>query len=413
MKYLIIDTNLAIDHALTLAAIGHKVYYYVDARSPYPCLEDTISGYGFSIIEKIDDFGAVLDEADCVLISDVGYGFLADYLRSEGKAVFCSDARSQKLELDRIWAKKLMQKLDILTPEYTVVEGIENLRKYIKQNPGKHFIKLNTFRGNIESFSVDSLEELDMMLANANFGVMGDIINFCIEKECDGVEVGADIYFNGQDFILPYLYTIEIKGAGNIAKYTNNTSHPIFKTFLKLKNFLSQNGYHGNISVEGFLNSNGEYRVIDWTCRLPFPGSAIFCKAIENYDEVVYKVASGKSVEPILRYPYWVQVGIYAGDSEKWRKLHFPLEVLPFIGFRRVVKKSNDYYYVPGDSLVCTLTGFGYDLEMAMNTAIDAASKVSIFDVDIPMGIVSIFKPILKKLKEEVGDASFDEGKEE
>jgi hypothetical protein len=403
-NFLVIDTNIGIDHALALGKLGHKVYYCIDCREPYPRMQSTISGRGFSEIKKINDYGKVLYDVDCVIFTDVGYGNLADWLRNDFP-VLGADRISQYLELDRIYAKRIMEEYEIATPKYQIIKGVKKLREFIQDNPEKKFfIKINEFRGNIETFSVSSVEELDLMLGNAGFGPFGDVVEFCVEEASPGVEIGADIFFNGEEFLQPHLYTIEVKGMGNIARYVEDSVF-MEQVFNRIQPYLVENGYHGNISVEGFLDEDGIFRVIDWTTRFPFPGSAIFSRAIKNYDEVLWCTASGEHTSLVIEEPFWVEMGIYTSD-QIWKEIHFPAEYYPHIGFRRVVKKDDRFIYVPGDSLVCTISTGGYSLREAMNACLNVAKEVSVFTADSPVGMKQMFMEIVEELNK-IGDKTF------
>jgi hypothetical protein len=191
---------------------------------------------------------------------------------------------------------------------------------------------------------------------------------------------------------------------GNIARYVEDSVF-MEQVFNRIQPYLVKNGYHGNISVEGFLDEDGIFRVIDWTTRFPFPGSAIFPRAIKNYDEVLWCTANGKHTSLVIEEPFWVEMGIYTSD-QIWKEIHFPAEYYPHIGFRRVVKKDGRFIYVPGDSLVCTISTGGYSLREAMNACLAVAKEVSVFASDSPIGMKQMFMEIVEELNK-IGDKTF------
>jgi len=259
---LIIDTNLGLEHARGLGR-RDKVYYYVDARNPYPRMQDTISGWGFEEIEKIDDIGEVLGEVDYVVFCDVGYGALADKMREAGLSVWGASEKGEQLEIDRIYGRRISQMLGIGVPDAEIVKGVDGVIEYMRNHRGqRHFVKLSFFRGSIETFSVKYEDEARMMLSQANFGIMQDEIDFVVEKEMKGVEIGADFWITDEGFCDTHFFTIEFKGMGCIGKFVKDS---LFKEqFMdKLEDWLIKTGYRGNISIEGFWDGK-EFRAMDY-----------------------------------------------------------------------------------------------------------------------------------------------------
>jgi len=261
-----------------------------------------------------------------------------------------------------------------------------------------HFIKLNKFRGNIETFGVDNAEEAEVMLNQAGFGPYSDMVEFVVQKACEGVEIGIDVFFNGEDFVRPYFYTIEVKGAGTVGKWVEESLWD--EVFLdKIRDFLRDTGYHGNISLEGFWDGK-EFRAIDPCARLPFPNSAIFPKFIKNYPEVVRKVASGEDVKNIVDKKYHCQVGVYSDVIDIWRKLKIDDKYKDFVGFRRAVKVNDEIWIVPGDGMIATALGEGDTYEEAISNAMETAKHVSGYSLYYIVHLDLDFKEKIEKLNE-------------
>lgn len=146
MKVLVIDTNLSLEHSRRIGR-DTTCYYTIICGNPYPTLEETIGGYGFEEIIKVDDWGDVINEVEVVVFADVGFGGMADFLRKEGKFVFGADKKSENLELDRIYMRRTFEKLGIPIAEGKVVKGIDNVCKYIEQAKTKCYVKVNRLRG--------------------------------------------------------------------------------------------------------------------------------------------------------------------------------------------------------------------------------------------------------------------------
>lgn len=207
---LTIDTNLGLSHALALGRADEKVYYSVAGISAYPNIEENISGYGFKEIIKENDWAKVVKDCDTIIFLDSGYGSLVDTFREAKYNVWGSPAIVEQLEFDRIYFREVMKKLGIKTVDAEVVHGIDEVIDYLKKNKGKFYIKLNKYRGNVETFGTDSVGEA-VTLLYPSFPVMGDELDFIIEKESEGIEIGADCFFNGKRFLKKYFFTFEKK----------------------------------------------------------------------------------------------------------------------------------------------------------------------------------------------------------
>lgn len=377
---LVIDTNLGLEHALGIAKSGkYKVYYAIINGDPYPKLEDEISGYGFNTITKISDFGKALDKVSTVVIIDSGFGYLADWLRSKGYNVISADHKTERLELDRVYVRKVLSELGIDIPPGQVVKGIDGVIQAVKNAKGKVFIKVSRYRGGVETFGTDDPYEAEFMLTQGGFRIVGDSVYFVVEQELNGVEIGIDTWFNGETFIPIVAETIEIKGVGNATKFTHINDSVWKDVLLKLEPFLRKNGYVGMFCLEGFYNGNTIY-VTDVTPRFPFICSYAYPKVITNYGDFMVNLAKGEIPLPEIENIYSVQIGVYTDMPNKWKIIDYNGNDIDWIAFRRVIKKNGKYWFVPGDPLVAAGISSSNDLNQAVTDAIKRAKNISVIE---------------------------------
>lgn len=263
----IIDTNLAIDHAIALSS-RFRVLYWLANVGAFPVLQDQISGDGFKEITKVEDIGHVLENSDFILITDCYFGRLADYLRSQGVPVFGAPYEWTRIENDRVYGWKRLKEMGVGVPNGVILRGIDAVRKYIKENEREgrvFYLKVSKYRGNRETGGgvLNEVEAL-VSLSQAGFGPYLDDLEILVQEKCPGEEIGFDCFVNGKDFIRPFLYTIEIKGEGTLGVWTekNGIEDHIFK---KIKQSLVDTDYRGNISMEFFWDGSRVY-VHDPTC---------------------------------------------------------------------------------------------------------------------------------------------------
>ena len=384
-SFLVYDTGLALDHALRLGRSG-RCYYFVEYRTRYPRIEDYITGYGFDSIVKILDWGEVLDMVDTILMVDVGFGALNQILRKAGKYVFGSSPKGDMLELDRVYMIKVMRELGINTPNVQIFTGVDNLLDHVVDGK-KQFLKLNIFRGNLETCPVYSRKEARVYLEQANFGAVESELQFLLTDPVEGVEIGVDCFFNGKEFIRPYNWGNEVKGTGGqINKVVDNS---IWDSVLdKIEPWLAETGYRGNISFEGIFDGSDIY-VIDVTSRLFFPGSSIYPRFIENYAEVIAGVARGEYVEPEWENPYNCLLTAYRSDYNVWTRLVIDDAVSGNVAYPRgAVYVDGEIWIAPGDPIVATIMGGGNTLDEAFRILYESCKGVSAVETTIAVEAV-------------------------
>jgi hypothetical protein len=106
-----------------------------------------------------------------------------------------------------------------------------------------------------------------------------------------------------------------------------------------------------------------------------------------NYSEVVYGLATGTKVNPVIKGKYWAAV---AGDSsvadKRWLNVTVPKELRQWVKFRMAVKKNNEYYACPGFTSICTILGSGNTPDEAINQVRERSKEIKAtglsFDVD-------------------------------
>jgi hypothetical protein len=108
------------------------------------------------------------------------------------------------------------------------------------------------------------------------------------------------------------------------------------------------------------------------------PGtSAIQCELFENYSEVVYGLATGEKIKPIIKHKYSAALPMNSEEgSKEWVNVGFPADMRQWIKLRMAVKKGNDYYMVPGFESTGCVIGFGETVEEAINVVKERSKEV-------------------------------------
>jgi hypothetical protein len=374
LKFLFIDCGgMHVDTARKLGLEGHEVYYYCSFLSAYPKFEDFGPGVGVPEIKKIYDWASVIDKVDCTIFPDVGMGDRADWLRQKGYVVFGAGL-GEILENDRPYSTEIMKKLGMHYPKTYVAKGVDEALKMLGQlfgpkhetnqnATGKFFIKFNRFRGSVESFPAASMDEAEFFFnaVKVSLGPFSNEIPITIQETVPGVECGADLFFNGEKFVMPGMMGFE--SGGNYIGYITDDMG-IYKNDLdRIAKYLRSVNYRGAFSFECFYDGENTYW-IDHTCRYPMPLGLMYSCFIQDYGKFLLDIATGQAE----KFP--VELGSYLScmevKSEEALSRFIPLKGGSNTRFMRYMMNQGKMYSVPGISslgVVCAQAQRFNDIE--------------------------------------------------
>jgi hypothetical protein len=75
-------------------------------------------------------------------------------------------------------------------------------------------------------------------------------------------------------------------------------------------------------------------------------------------------------------YDYASQITVATDDDKLFRAIRFPKELKPQVGFRRCAFKEDDYWFVPGDTVVATALGQGDTYQASLDSAGRVAREI-------------------------------------
>jgi phosphoribosylamine--glycine ligase len=315
LKIVFVDNRLALDHALRLAKEGHDVYYFHEWRYRYGRAEDLI-GIGLHdrliVVPEIWDY---VDDADLVVIADVGYGGLGGYLRGLGLPVFGGNEFGDSLENSRLYAASVMDSIGVKHPEYHEAIGVEQLMDLAERLDYDFFLKVDMLRGNMETARITSREKLLAVLNDAKFGPFQSNMRFICSEPVEGVELGVDAWFNGREFIYPTHWGNEIKGTG--CCFGKWVEESVWDDVLDRFENVLRGRYWGTISFEAIYDGEELY-VLDVTSRFAKPAGALQYFSVDDYGDLLLSAAAGDDVELRPKAKYTAQISLDFPDTEKW-----------------------------------------------------------------------------------------------
>jgi hypothetical protein len=382
-KVVAIDTGIGWEHARAFAEKGWDVVIHRPTiSSSFPILKYVIQGYGFEGI-RIGDLWTELmrpDGVDLVMILDLPTGRLGDYLRQELNIPCVGGGIAERLELDRVWAKRMAQKYGIPVPKSYVVRGIDNLKE-LMHRLGSGVIKIDTFRGDFETRLANSPEEAEQVIASIyqSFGPYVNVVRFIVEEIIpDSVLIGGDWLFDGKRFSSPYHFSLEVR-PHCIGKWVEESVPILDEVKEKTERMLADLGYRGFYSNELLYNPDtGRGYLIDQNIRPPYPLSLHFPAVIKNYTDLVYACGKGDfgDMKVEVDHPF---VGIVAVCASAEDKAWFPVEIKDKdvrIRWRSAIKIGGIPYLVPTDNIAGVVVGVGNTVDELLDDMVRQFEKV-------------------------------------
>ncbi len=372
-KLLIYDFG---NHSEMASKLGEKfgeVMYYVQKHNVFPKMEKDIVGVGLPNLTVVDSFWDNVDSADAILFPTTMSGDMVEYLRSKKYPVM-GNGTLQSMELDRAWMRKAQKKLGLLVQQTKVIQGIDNLRSYLK-NENDKYVKISKYRGNGETFHHISSENSKFILDKMEYelGGMKNMMEFIVEDPIGSegdVEVGIDgILVNGK-LLSPLMYgyvTEDYFSAVKASEY-NDLPHPLKDVSDKLeplfKNFKTTSFFGNEIR----MIDKDKWYLTDPCVRIGYPSSDVFSQEmIENLAEVIYGASHGVEVKPKFKYKYGAMVAIDAGETtDRWIHIDIPEKYKQFVKVFRGMKTDHGYEVSAKPQFLFEVIGFGNTLDEAI-----------------------------------------------
>jgi hypothetical protein len=330
---LVIDHGTFLPFAQKLAEQAKRVLYHTPLpNAGCPAFRDYLPGKGIPGIERCDDFWPMLDQVDLICFPDIGNAGLQIKLSEMGFPVWGSKG-ADKLETLRFRLLKIMDELGMDLPEYVVVDGLSDLRAYLKEH-NDLFVKVSKIRRDFETFHhldyAMSEPRLDQLAAT--LGPLQNTIPFLVMKPVDGIEDAIDTFAIDGQFPSLAVHGIEIKDAGYVGAVQKHSEMPqeLQDIYGKLSPFLADEMARNFFASEVRI---GERAVlIDVSARHTSPAGETLLELYDNWPQIVMAGAQGTLIEPEPKAMYGVQLMIsHTGDREFWRTLKIPDKLRPAV----------------------------------------------------------------------------------
>jgi hypothetical protein len=379
-KCLVYDLGLFTENALRLVRDCASVKYFVPWTDAFPEPFKAKIGEGLDGLERVSSFEDHIDGADFIFVPDTTSAALVEWLRQHDYPVAGARA-AEKLELNRWYGRTRQKENGLPVQETHRVKGVTALRKFIKDHKD-YFIKIDLFRGIEESFKHIDEHQTEWTVDRIAYklGPYKEDAIFICEELLEGVEPGIDAITWEGELIFPACCGYEGK-AGMVERvYRTRGDLPDAAAWIdqglapEFKKAKTRFFY----SAEFRIGPSRTPYLIDPTVRLAAPGvAAIQTELFENYSDVIYGLATGRKIAPVIACKYAAAMTLESGDArETWVNIGFPGELRRWLKFRMAVRKGRDYYCVPGFESVGTVIALGDTIKEAIDLARERAKQV-------------------------------------
>lgn len=345
-----------------------------------------------------------------IMFDDVGYGKIQDKLREEGYIVLGGSEIGEKLEIDREFGQKICEAYGIKTVPLRDFLDIRQAIDYVKSHPAAWVIKQNThsFKDLTYMGHFDDGKDVINVLENYEKNNILSSKTITLQQRIDGVEVGVARYFNGTNWVGPIEVNIEhtkffpgdlgpiTSEMGTLAWYDTNENNKLFKeTLERLKPFLQQVNFRGDMSLNCVVNKDGAFP-LEATARLGTPITHLQSELnISPWGEFLYAIAKGEDYQLKFKSGYGVVVMLavppfpytYKLDKHSFSNtdVYFDNKLtdkdFKHIHFEEIAlraENSKQYYISDTRGYIMYVTGHGLSVEAARGKVYNLIKNIHI-----------------------------------
>lgn len=358
---------------------------------------------GEGIVQIIESYESSLPWADIVVSDCTEVDHLLEPLRQKNKPCVGGTLLSKKLEDDRVFGMKEMEKHGLRVPPWAGPFTIEQALTFVKKHPERYVFKPSGQKDREYTYASKDAD---------------DLINELTQWKSKGVAIGTGIlqlFIEGKEVavgttichgtaVSPYQINFEHKKLfdgergpntgemGTIAYYTKNA--PLIKEFQKFEPWFEDSDYATDFDLNFIVTEDSAY-VLEPTCRFGYPAILLQAEAqTQDFGAYLSDLAFGALESLPVKSP-WV-CGVVACvpgfPFEESYKKHGEGKIFPLEGDLTPYELSYDHqkneYVAPrgGYGAAAVSIGLGDSLDEARKASyekLDSLPKEFFFRTDI------------------------------
>lgn len=405
-RVLFLDHGLNLYMAECLAKECAELIYFVPWIEPFPNLNKARIGSGIPGIRRVDDYEPYLDKCDLIVCPDNYFGEFAVDQRKQGRLVWGA-GRSERLELDRWYARQLQDKLGLPTPATEEIIGTEDLLKFLQDpaNDGK-FIKISKYRGLFETFEHINWFCTKLIIEEkiAKLGPFQEEQVFLAEEKIPGQEIGVDTYNVRGQWPERVMLGIEEKDCGFVGRVLPYHQMPQQTQDVtdKLSGFFEEYDASTFVSLEvRIADEDRAGYLVDPTVRAPIPPGPAYGLLYKNLPDIIYQGAQGIMEQPDIAGEFVVIARIHCQHAAKgWTAVEYPEEYSENIHLSSYCVIDGGKYVIPqahesieiGDVVVV-----GDDVEECEEQIQEITKSIKGHDIDVQVRAVEEAEKTIEK----------------
>jgi len=217
----------------------------------------------------------------------------------------------------------------------------------------------------------------------------------------EGIEIIAEGWFNGRDWITPFTHTFEEKRflyknmgqvtdcMGNVVLALKRPNKLVKETLLKLTAALRSEGYRGPLGISCIVTEDKAYALKPFISFSYDALEALMEGLMEPVSDVIFETAQGTKKNMDVSWDYLIAVRMtippwpMAKPDPKLAGvpvLGLHAENLKHIYLTDVYKQGSDYFWAAGDGVVLKATAHGRDVEEVRRRVYRTLDSVSMLD---------------------------------
>lgn len=401
MKFFFIsESGDSLSIALRIKDEGNQVCMWIRDRD---CQE-----VGQGLIEHVTDLKDISDKS-IIVCDTVEFGSFCSLLAKAGHRVIGGAMIADRLEGDRAYAKYLMHKAEIATPQSWEFDSFDDALEFIRKHKNQRFalkptgLLAGAFPSYVSDSADDLLEELDKLETTAR----GEPL-FEIQEFIEGTALSLEGWFNGTKFLRPFNHTLERKqlANGDLGQSTGCAGNVVWSKpedcdcLDSFAEVLGEGGYVGPLDLNSIVTSKGEMYGLEFTPRFGYDAAPTLFTELFDGDvgKFFHELSSGRTFEMPLRSGYALGVRVTtppwpqdSPEAEAGLELR-ELDLEHFAPYE--VRLSDDERYVTsgGHGMIGIACGHGETISLAGASALNVAKKLKLRNKHYRTDLVECFE---------------------
>jgi len=395
--------------ALRILEEGNEVAMWLRAT-------DEADGIGNGLVPRLTDWKTELDEETICVFDCTGMGHFATLLRRSGYSVLGSSYLTDRLEMDRAFAKDTMKSCGVKTPKSKSFNDWDKAKEFVSEHENKMVFKPDgDLSGVVPSYVSSGQDDLLETMEHYRSQFVGKP-EFELQEFTEGVALSTEGWFDGSKFLRPFDHTIERKELmnGDLGPSGGCTGNLVWlrdddcPLLMPLEKLLAEHGYVGAIDINTIITPEGEAYGLEYTPRFGYDATpTLFWELLDGelgrfFSDIARGQAEGDM--PMRdSYAAGVRVTIPPWPTEKHNApAGLPIEGVKsfdnFYPYNVMLNSARDLVTAGAWGILGVATGSADSIEGAFEAAYKVAKKVKVPGIQYRTDLAEVCKSDHRKI---------------